>query len=112
MPFSYSNTVIFANPTVSFLKLSGGVEPSAQRQATPRNKAEMIVEMILRIMILPGRPLKAPPQPSPTGRRNEFAARSNRVQPRLPFFAVSVLSIFLRHGDRAPWLQYAFILVV
>src|SRR5512133_3133177 len=52
MPFSYSNTVMFANPTVSSLKYSGGVSALASRQARLRSRAETIVEVISQVMIL------------------------------------------------------------
>src|SRR5438477_4122591 len=57
MPFSYSNTVMFANPTVSSLKCSGGVSALASQQAKLRSRAETIVEVISRVMI----PLSASP---------------------------------------------------
>src|SRR5438477_12021673 len=52
MPFSYSNTVMFANPTVSSLKCSDGVSALASQQAKFRSRAETIVEVISRVMIL------------------------------------------------------------
>src|SRR5438132_13984025 len=56
MPFWYSNTVMFANPTVSFSKRSGGVEALAPPRAKPRSRAASI---ILRFTI--------PAQRYPTG---------------------------------------------
>src|SRR6516165_9643649 len=52
MPFSYSNTVMFANPAVSSLKCSGGVSALASQQAKLRTKAKTIVAAISRVMIL------------------------------------------------------------
>ena len=43
----YSNTVMFANPTVSFSKWSGGVNALAHGRPKPRSRADIMVEPIL-----------------------------------------------------------------
>src|SRR5205085_8324716 len=52
MPFSYSKTVMFANPTVSSLKCNGGVKALALLQAMIRTRAKTILEVISRLMTL------------------------------------------------------------
>src|SRR6266480_2926073 len=47
MPFWYSNTVMFANPTVSRSKRNGGVPASAARQEAPAIRATIIADPIL-----------------------------------------------------------------